>query len=94
MKKKRDVTNRAVPTMRVLKPKPVPAFKVLDQGMVDGEQWYTVGMTKTTSAWFRDAFKNQENKLWQDHIDTKGYINFNQKDIHEKLFNLLVLRWS
>lgn len=68
--------------------------KIVDRAIVDGEQWYTVTMGRDASIWFRETFAEQEDKLWFDHIDQQMYIHANQKDMHEKLFFELSLRWS
>lgn len=69
---------------------PNPKFKILEQAMVDGDQWYTVGCTKEVSEWI-----NTQPKEWrQEHIDDNWHFSLNRFDIHEKLYTLLALRWT
>lgn len=71
-----------------------PNFKVLDDAIVDGEQWYTVSCLRETSMWIRREFAQHEDKLWFQNIDERWHINFNVFDVHERLYMLLALRWS
>lgn len=71
-----------------------PPIKVLNKAIVDGEQWYTISCLRDTSIWIRENYADQEDKTWFQNIDDKWQINFNVFDVHEKLYTLLVLRWS
>jgi hypothetical protein len=71
-----------------------PPIKVLNKAIVDGEQWYTISCLRDTSIWIRENYADQEDKTWFQNIDEKWQINFNVFDVHEKLYTLLVLRWS
>jgi hypothetical protein len=69
-------------------------FKILDQSLVDGEQWYTVSCLRETSKWLRETYQDSEDKLWFQNIDEKWHINFNVFDIHVNIYTLLALKWS
>ena len=69
-------------------------YTVLAKAMVDGAQWYTVRCTKEASQWVRATFSEQENKLWFDNIDHQWQLNKNVYDMHEKLYTMLIMRWS
>lgn len=69
-------------------------FSVLTKAIVDSDQWYTVRCSKEASIWFRETFAQNENKLWFENIDHQWQLNKNVYDMHEKLYTLLIMRWS
>jgi hypothetical protein len=71
-----------------------PHFKILSKSLVDGEQWYTVNCLRETGMWLRETYRDSEDKLWFQNIDSKWRVNFNIFDIHEKIYTTLALRWS
>ena len=68
----------------------MPAFHRVTGAIVDGEQWYTVQCRKDVSKWVRTL----DEKHWQEHIDQRGYMDFNIFDMHEKLYTMLAVKWS
>lgn len=65
-------------------------FNITDQALVDGETWYTVECVYEVSEWLRE-----QPKEWWAAYPTHGWVPFNGRyDIHEKLYTMLVLRWS
>lgn len=68
----------------------MPAFSKMTGAIVDGEQWYTVHCRKDVSKWIRTL----DEKHWQEHIDQRGYMDFNIFDMHEKLYTMLAVKWS
>ena len=81
----------AVPKI-MAKPKvinPIPNYKIIDQAMVDEEQWYTVRVYKPwIMEWVRSHPKT---KQWEHPNNGRDGIRF---DMHEKLFTLFALTWS
>lgn len=71
-----------------------PNFKILHKCTVDGEQWYTVSCLRGTSKWLRETYREQEDRLWFQNIDSQWHINFNVFDVHEKIYTMLALRWA
>ena len=63
-------------------------FSITAKAEVDGATWYTVSCTPEVSAWLRS-----QPKEWQYEALAHGWV-LPQFDIHEKLYTLLVLRWS
>jgi hypothetical protein len=61
---------------------------------VDGDQWYRVRCGKESSLWIRTTFSELENKMWFEYIDEQWQLHKNIYDLHEKLYTMLVLRWS
>ena len=76
------------------KPTPNENHNVLTKSIVDGDQWYTVGCSKEASMWVRETFAHHENKLWFENIDQRWQLNRNVYDMHEKLYTMLVMRWT
>lgn len=68
----------------------MPDIKVLDSAEVDGITWYTVQLSMPAQAWLRE----QPLDDWQEHIDTRYYMNRNQFDVSEQLYTALQLKWS
>ena len=68
--------------------KPKPKFVINAKAEVDGATWYTVSCTKEISEWLRS-----QPKEWHYEALAHGWV-LPQFDIHEKLYTLLVLRWS
>ena len=72
-----------------------PAFKKVSAWRYsNGETWYTVSMRKDVSIWFHEQFAGEEDKMWHAHIDTQWNMYHNMKDMNEKLYIMLELRWS
>jgi hypothetical protein len=71
---------------------PEPNVKILAKSTVDGEQWYTVSCLRDTSKWLRETYREQEDKLWFQNIDSQWHINFNVFDVHETIYTMLALR--
>lgn len=65
-------------------------FKIIDQTLVDDEQWYTVQVHPDIRLWVRQQPEN----MWQEHIDQRWYKVANTFDIHEKVYTMLAMRWS
>ena len=66
----------------------IPNYKIIDQAVVDNEQWYTVRVYKTPiMSWLRNS-----DKKWQWEHSNNG-VNGIRFDMHEKLFTLLALKW-
>lgn len=72
----------------------VPDFSVLDSTTVDTSTWYTVKCTKQASMWIRETYKDREDDLWYEHVDSRWVMHKNVFDIHEKVYTMLSLRWS
>ena len=68
---------------------PIPNYKIIDQAMVDEEQWYTVRAYRVPiMEWVRASNKD----WWYEHQHNGRHgIRF---DMHEKLFTLFALRWE
>ena len=66
----------------------IPNYKIVDQAIVDDEQWYTIRIYKTPiMSWVRTS-----DKKWQWEHDNNG-VDGIRFDMHEKLFTLLALKW-
>ena len=71
----------------------LPAIRILDQALVDGQTWYTVQCKPSyISSWVQE----QDPALWhrREHIDKNWYMHFNVFDMHEKLYTMLMLKWK
>jgi hypothetical protein len=65
------------------------AFKIVDQGIVDDEQWYTVRVYwKDCASWLRKQNETQRIQLQCNTISGEMF------DVHGKLLTLMTLRWS
>jgi hypothetical protein len=62
-------------------------FYLLYTGRVDENQWYVVSLSKDAGRWVSDNFRKEEGKLWK-HVGT------NIRELHEKIYILLTLRWA
>jgi hypothetical protein len=68
-----------------------PAIRILDQALVDGKTWLTVQCKPSlVGGWVRE----QDPALWTSHIDQKWHMHFNVFDMHEKLYTMLMLKFS
>jgi hypothetical protein len=77
---------RIMPKPKVITP--IPNYKIIDQALVDNEQWYTVRVYKTPiMSWLRNSDKKWQ---WEHSNNGVSGIRF---DMHEKLFTLLALKW-
>lgn len=65
-------------------------FEVLDQAMVDDQQWYTVKCNKEVGNWVRGQPKEQ----WVNHIDRGWLFYENNFDVHHELYAYLKLSWG
>ena len=66
----------------------MPAIRILDQAVVDGETWYTVQCKPSlVSGWVQE----QDPNMWHRHINHTRY--FDVFDMHEKLYTMLMLKW-
>lgn len=65
-----------------------PKFSMNDQAEVDGVTWYTVHCNRDISTWLRN-----QPKEWHYEALAHGWSGC-QFDIHEKLYTMLMLRWS
>lgn len=64
------------------------AFKIIDQGTVDDDQWYTVRVYwKDCAGWLRSQKKTQQ---WEHPFDARVGMMF---DIHSKLFTMMALKY-
>lgn len=68
----------------------VTNFKIIDQAIVDNDQWYTVQVHPDIRSWMR----LQPTELWHEHLDQRWYKVANTFDIHEKIYSMLAMRWS
>lgn len=89
-----DITSMYPTTMSSLIVKREPYVKILDTATVDGDKWYTVSLLRDASIWLRETYSDREHTLWCEHLGDKRLANFNVFDIHEKVYTMLVLRWS
>ena len=67
----------------------VPFFKVLDRGIVDDEQWYTVRVYRVPIMRF---VRSQKRDWWWEH--PHNGVDGIRFDIHGKLFTMLALGYS
>jgi len=65
-----------------------PIFSVNGKAEVDGATWYTVHCNRDISTWLRN-----QPKEWHYEALAHGWSGC-QFDIHEKLYTMLILRWS
>lgn len=65
-------------------------FKIIEQALVDDEQWYTVQVHPKIRSWMR----SQPESMWYEHIDARWYTVANTFDIHVKIYTMLVLHFS
>ncbi len=68
----------------------VTKFKIIDQALVDDEQWYTVQVHPEIRSWVTTQHKS----MWHEHIDQRWYKVANTFDVHEKVYTMLALTWS
>lgn len=57
---------------------------------VDNEDWYQVSGSSDVIQWVKTQDKNQ----WAEVIDHRNYIYGSAIDVHERVFMLLVLKYS
>ncbi len=67
-----------------------PPFEILASAKVDGVKWYTVRCKSEVAKWVRTMHSSQ----WQEHIDSRGYINKTVFDMDSKLFTMLGMKFS
>lgn len=65
-------------------------FEIMQTAEVDGETWYTVQVIPRITPWVR----TQNPNLWYEHHTSHNYKVLDTFDMHEKLYNMLILRWS
>jgi hypothetical protein len=68
----------------------VTKFKIIDQALVDNEQWYTIQVHPDLRHWMYEQHKS----MWYEHIDQGRYRVANTFDVHEKIYTMLAVRWS
>ena len=65
-------------------------FEVIDKAPVDDRTWYTVqGNTR-----IREWLKTQPQDLWYAHTTSNGYRQHDAFDVDERLYTMMVLKWS
>ena len=70
-------------------------IQTLDTFEQDGSTWYTVHCRPSTiSGWVQE----QDPDMWNKHLNTEtswdSFMAFNNYDMHEDLYSLLLLKWS
>jgi hypothetical protein len=67
------------------------SFEIIDQALVDNEQWYVIQVEPRVIPWLR----TQEQELWYEHLTYSGrYRILETFDVHEKLYTMLALKWA
>lgn len=74
--------------------KRAPYVNLLTSYTVDDEVWYTVSLLRDASVWLRETYADHEDRQWYTHTDDRWQTYFNVFDIHEKVYTMLMLRWS
>jgi hypothetical protein len=64
-------------------------FKIVDSGIVDGDQWYTIRLYRHEC---RDWIKSHKKEWQHEHLTADCFGTM--FDIHEKLYTLLALKWT
>jgi len=67
-------------------------YSELTSAEVDGCMWYTIKCTEPVAAWIRQ--QPGEHTQWDNLIDNKWYVHFDQFDVHEEFYLMLKLRWG
>jgi hypothetical protein len=62
-------------------------FKIIEQALVDDEQWYTVQVHPKIGSWIR----SQPKSMLYEHIDARLSNIF---DMHVKIYTMLILHFS
>jgi len=65
-------------------------FEVQDKAIVDGDWWYTVQVNPRVTTWI----KEQPASMWYIHLTPNHYKVVDTFDMHEKLYSMMILRWS
>jgi hypothetical protein len=65
-------------------------FEIISRAAVDKECWVTVQVIPRVSEWI----KTQNPDLWYDHKTANNYKVLDTFDMSEKLYTMLVLKWS
>jgi hypothetical protein len=72
-------------------------FKIYDQFKVDNATWYTIDCCVEINKWIRE----QSQDLWNQGVDdiknpspTVPFTYRPHFHVHEKLYTMLILRWS
>lgn len=80
------------PTGQVFKMKhEYAAIMEIDNAIVDGEQWYQIGITREIHNWLIKEYKQDKDKTWV-YIGPSMYRHVH--DVHEKIYIMLLLKWS
>lgn len=64
-------------------------FEVIDKGIVDGEQWYTVQVEPIVRPWLVE----QNPDWWYEH-GTQNIKVLDTFDVNEQLLTLIALKWA
>ena len=67
----------------------IPTFRILTEGYVDNEKWY---MIQTQHIYVAKWVRTNNKDLWHEHKAHK--YSGSRFDIHEKLYILMILKWS
>lgn len=59
--------------------------KIVDQSIVDGEQWYTIACAPAVANWI--VQQTDKNYSWFTHPSTMKF------DINESLYTIICLKW-
>lgn len=65
-------------------------LSIIDQAVVDGENWYTVSCRGDIASWFLE----QEKSLWFEHKTPNQYWYKRTFDIKENLLVMAQLKWN
>ena len=66
-------------------------IEIIDQALVDNEQWYVIQVEPRVVPWVRE--QNQE--LWYEHFTcNQQYRVLDTFDVHEKLYTMMAMKWS
>ena len=88
MKIHRPIKNATMPPTKAVQKH---RFEILDQAVVDNEQWYVIQVEPKVVPWIR----NQNQELWYQHITYQGHYRvLDTFDVHEKLYTMMALAWA
>jgi|SanBayMetagenome_1026888.scaffolds.fasta_scaffold09268_3 hypothetical protein len=88
MKIHRPIKNATMPPTKAVQRNRI---EIIDQALVDNEQWYVIQVEPRVVPWVRE--QNQE--LWYEHLTcNQRYRVLDTFDVHEKLYTMLAMRWA
>jgi hypothetical protein len=88
MKIHRPIKNATMPPTKAVQKH---RFEIIDQAVVDNEQWYVIQVEPKVVPWIR----NQNQELWYQHITYVGHYQvLDTFDVHEKLYTMMALAWA